>query len=320
MILAALILLAAPEADCLRVAGERILARDVAAVIPAFAALPADEPLGFAPAPGARRVLTARELALLAERRGIKLEATGGLCVERAARRLDPEQVRAALEAALAASGTPAEARLEIVDFSRYAVPEGELEFARAALPAPPRAGVAVIWRGWVRYVGNRSVAVWARVRLAVSGECVVATQNLGAGRPIEATQVRLERAEWFPFAEAPARDPGQVVGRLPRRWIRAGAPVVLSGLAAPNQVQRGQAIDVEVSSGATQLRFRGRAESGGNAGDAVMVRNPANGRRFAARVEGEGKVVVHANSRPVGAGSVPAVPVGAAARGGRSR
>ena len=43
---------------CVPVEGERILAADLAKAEPAFAALPAETPLGYAPSPGARNCFT----------------------------------------------------------------------------------------------------------------------------------------------------------------------------------------------------------------------------------------------------------------------
>jgi len=61
---------------------------------------------------------------------------------------------------------------------------------------------------------------------------------------------------------------------------------------AAPD-VRRGDTVAVEVRSGGARLKFASRAESGGRAGESVMVRNPVNGRIFRAVVEEKGKVVV---------------------------
>lgn len=313
MILAALILAIHPAPACVQVSGESILVRDLAGAVPALAALPPDEVLGYTPAPGARRLVSRRELARLAERHGLRLEPGPGLCVERAARLLSREELEAALRAALkeaAPEGMP-EARLELLEFSRYPVPEGELEFKRAGLPAPPRVGIPVIWRGRVRYGGSRSVPVWARVRLAVAGLGVIAIENLRSGRPIEAHQVRVGPLEWFPFSEAPAREAAQVIGRAPRHAIPAGKPVLAGALMPAHQVERGETVTVEVSSGAARLSLQARAESGGSAGDSLVLRNPSSGRTFAGRVEEGGKVVVDANPLHRPAGSLAGVPVG---------
>jgi flagellar basal body P-ring formation chaperone FlgA len=57
--------------------------------------------------------------------------------------------------------------------------------------------------------------------------------------------------------------------------------------------IERGQRVSVEVTSGAARLRFDADAESSGRAGDTVLIHNPENGSLFQARVERKGKVVV---------------------------
>jgi Chaperone for flagella basal body P-ring formation len=57
--------------------------------------------------------------------------------------------------------------------------------------------------------------------------------------------------------------------------------------------VQRGDPVRVEVRAGGVLLGFDSVAESSGLKGEPVIVKNPANGRRFRARVEGKGKVSV---------------------------
>jgi flagella basal body P-ring formation protein FlgA len=58
-----------------------------------------------------------------------------------------------------------------------------------------------------------------------------------------------------------------------------------------PQAIARGDQVRVEVHSGAVLLAFDAAAESSGHTGEAVTVRNPANGQRFRAVVEGPGKV-----------------------------
>jgi hypothetical protein len=69
-----------------------------------------------------------------------------------------------------------------------------------------------------------------------------------------------------------------------------AKAPAALAPLA----VLRGERVAVTVLSGGVVLKFEAEAESPGRPGDTVMVLNPENGNRFAARVEDRGKVVVN--------------------------
>ncbi len=110
-----------------------------------------------------------------------------------------------------------------------------------------------------------------------------------------------MEAAE-LPLFTEPALQSGEAAaGRVPRRPIRAGAPVPAGILEAPNEVERGETVAVEVTSGAAQLSLKAKAETAGRKGDLVMLRNPDNGRRFQGRVEGQGKVTIDAKENPLG-------------------
>jgi hypothetical protein len=64
--------------------------------------------------------------------------------------------------------------------------------------------------------------------------------------------------------------------------------------VASPQEaVKRGARVSVRALAGTAQLNFKATAESAGRPGEMVLVRNPWNGRRFRARIEAEGKVVV---------------------------
>jgi hypothetical protein len=74
--------------------------------------------------------------------------------------------------------------------------------------------------------------------------------------------------------------------GGAPSRTARPIAPI-------PAAVKRGDKVAVSVTTGSVLLTFQSEAESSGRVGDTVIVRNPANGNRFVARVQDRGKVVV---------------------------
>jgi flagella basal body P-ring formation protein FlgA len=280
-------------AACLPLAGDgdRILPADLAGAEPAFAALPGDAMLGFRPAPGVRRRFSVAELGRLARRYGLEIEPKSEICLERPLRLLSAADLMPVLRASLALP----EARIEIVDYSRYSVPRGLLEFPRTALRAPPlqQPQATTVWRGFIRFGRTQRFAVWARVRVLVRTGRVVAAETLGAGKPIAAAQLRSETYEGFPPRVAPLISIDQAVGRAPRRPISAGAVLTESGLENPYEVGRGDTVRVQVSRGEARLEMQGRAEAAGRRGQMIPVRNPSSGKRFPARVEGAGRVVV---------------------------
>lgn len=291
-LLIALLLVArfAPAASgCIAIETERIVARDLAQAVPSFSAVPPDTQIGYAPVPGVRRFFHQPELQRLAARYNVVLPPDTEICIERILEPLRPEVVIEAMRKAL---GAP-EARIDIVEISRFPVPRGEVEFARSSLP--PAASTPVIWRGLVRYAGGRRFAIWARVKVRVPSTRIVAVEDLHPGQPVASGQVRLENCELYPSSKLGPPSLDQVVGRIPRSPIAAGAAVTPDLLDAPKEVERGDVVQVEVQSGAAHLALEGRAQSAGSRGQSIPIRNLATGKSFSARVVDKDRVLLNA-------------------------
>ncbi len=278
---------------CTAVAGDRITAGDFARTLPGFSSLSPETPFAYAPVPGARRIFRAAEVDRLAARYKAVVESSNEICFERVMEPLDPERVANAMRHAL----NNLDARIEIVETSRYPVPPGEIQFTRATLP--PAAEGPVIWRGFVRYSGERRFAIWARVKILVRSQKVVAAENLTAGSRIDAKQVRVEEHDVFPSMQAAAVSLDGITGKVLRRPIPAGSAITSTLLEEPKDVERGQMVEVEVRSGAARLKLEGRAQSAGRTGDAIRVRNLSTGKSFSAHVSAKGQVVLSASTAP---------------------
>jgi flagella basal body P-ring formation protein FlgA len=286
-------LLLAALAGCLPIEGPKVTAADLTRADARFATLAPETAFGYAPAPGAHRIFRGAELTRLAASQNLSLDGGADICVMRALEPLDPERLLDSMRAALA----PVEARIELVEAAQFQVPHGELEFPASGLarPAPGNPGAAVIWRGYVRYAGANRYPVWAKVKVSVVATRIFAVEALRAGQPIQAGQIREETGGGFPAGDPLAATIEEVVGRVPRRAIPAGSPVARSALAVARDVERGDPVRVEASAGRASVGFSGRAETGGTAGDTVVVRNPASGKSFRAKVSGKGSVSVGA-------------------------
>ena len=206
-------LVAARALACIAVDQDHVLAKHLAAVDPRFARLDPALDLGLTPLAGSTRVIK-------------NAGSLPSICVERATEPLTAEQLQPVLEAAL--DGSP----VKILEFSRYRVPRGVIEFTRAGLTP------SGLWRGRVTYGQSHSLAVWARIGAGVAA------------------------------ADSPA--------------------------AKRRDVERGEQVTVEVTSGAARLAFPATAQSGGSKGDSVLVRNPETGRLLQAKVIANGKVLIH--------------------------
>jgi len=282
----------AQDTACRAVRNDRIQARDLAAVLPEFAAAPPEALLAQAPLPGSQKIFHATELAALARRLGVPATAAADVCFEWEMRPLDRDAVVSQMRESLAVP----EATIEIAEISNARVPPGRLDFPLSKL-APPSAGqrTPVLWRGDVVYGDDHRVAVWARVSLSVPCRKVTAAESLKAGELLEPRHLRVSSATCFPVSAKDAPSADAFAGMVVTRAISAGAEIRTEFLAPPNDVNRGDTVQVEVRSGAARLALTARALSGGRTGDTITVRNPESNKIFPARITGKGAAVVQA-------------------------
>jgi flagella basal body P-ring formation protein FlgA len=276
-------------AGCLPVTGNRILGRDLAGADPHFSELPATLAVGFIPAPGTKRVYATLELQRLARANGIPVAAFDDICFELPMLRLTGEDATSAMRQSL-----PPEAVLKIVELAKFDVPAGLLEFPIEGLepPAPASHGVQ-LWRGHVTYAETRHASVWARVEVTVQYQAVVAGKDLPQDKPIGAGSLRMESRTGPLDREKAATRIEDVLGRIPRRALKAGSLIPLAILADAPAVRKGDPVTVEVQSGLAHLRFKAIAETPALDGDMVELRNPFNGKTFKARLDPGAKALI---------------------------
>lgn len=270
---------------CLAVgaASDQITAGDLALGAAEWSAVPAETPLGLAPAPGVQRIFRLPELRRLAQRWNLTPVPDRELCVTRPVAVADPALLLAAMRGQLPA------ATIEILEFSHQPAPQGDLEFPIAGLR---QSSSGAIWTGYVKYAGHQRFALWARVKVLVPAARVVATEDFKAGRVLEAAVLRIEARQEFP-SSGYAASLEEVAGKVTRRSIAAGTPLRAEWLEASKAVTRGDTVQIEIVYGAAHLKLEGVAVSSGAVGDSVLVLNPDSKRQFRARVQSPGKVLV---------------------------
>ena len=247
--------------------------------------VPAETVLSLAPMPGSQRVFHFPELKQIAARFHLP-GFTDEICVERPMAPLDRAAALAAMQKEMP------EAQIEISEMSLQPAPEGDLVFRRAGLRAN---STGAIWFGAVQYAPNREFTIWAKVRVTVETPRIVAIANLAPGKPIEASQLKLQTIADFPPPQPLVTTLEEAVGRYPRVAISAGSSIRRDSLEPPQDVHQGETVEVEVASGNARLRFEGRAAGSGSIGATIPVINPTSSKRFQARIEEKGKVLVEA-------------------------
>jgi flagella basal body P-ring formation protein FlgA len=281
---------AAPE--CLTISADRILARDLATAMPAFAAVSPETALGYAPAPGVRRTFASDELRRLLARYDITTGALEPVCFEWKMASPSSEAVTMAMGETLRSTNPLTEPAIEIVEVSRYPAPLGQVEFLLRGLPAYFDPAKPVTWRGQVLYGSGRKFSIWARVRIKGLWPEVVTTGKIRAGDPIREGQVRVHQSTSITRSDVATRVE-DVIGLAPNTGLREGAVVRLHALGAANDVRKGDTVRVDARHGNAHIVIEAEAESNGRRGDTITVRNAASGRTFQARVEGPGRAAV---------------------------
>ncbi len=276
---------------CLTVQTERIFARDLVAAVPGFSAVPPDLALGFAPAPGVRRMFAGATLQAIARNNGVSLNAVPDVCFVQPMMAVQPEEI---LEAMRDSWNGP-DIRVEVRSWNPQTTPQGKLVFPKTGLQLPSSSDpqAEAMWRGYVLYGNNQRFAISARARVVTSTTRVIAIDNLTATKPIREDQVRLETCDACPLDDRPVSSLDEVVGLVPASFLRTGTTILKSQLSRPPDVSRGDVVSVDVSSGGAHLMVDGRAQSSGVIGSTVTVKNLTSGKDFRAQVTGIKKVRV---------------------------
>jgi flagella basal body P-ring formation protein FlgA len=279
---------------CLLVQDDRIYGRDIAVAVPGFAAFPDGFALGYAPAPGVRRVLQGTALQRVAKSQGIDLESVPDVCFERALGDLNAEAIHEAMRAAFE-DESGASVQIDVENWGPQTAPLGKIVFPLTGIQAPgstdPKS--EVLWRGYSLYGSNHRFGIWARARLSAKVTRVVAAVDIEPGKPIQANQVRLESAEVFALDTRAMGRLDEAVGYSPRSLVLSGAPILRSQLSKVAEVIKGDLVRVQVTDGGAHLVLDARAEGSGTTGAKVWLKNLTSGKVFRGTVAGKGTVVV---------------------------
>jgi flagella basal body P-ring formation protein FlgA len=239
-----------------------------------------DRVLGAAPAPGARIVLGAAQLAAIARDFDVAWRpASGGeqAVVERRADVLPRGVLDAALRRALRDRGAPDDADIAAPDMPDVLVPQ-------ASVPIADISQLGYDAQGG-RFTALLSVAApgMATVQMRVSGQVVamvrtaVAARHLPRGSLVGADDVRMARVRLGSLRGGGAVQAQSVRGFSVRRDLAEGQPLEVADLARPPMVLRGSLVRMRLDSDGIALSAQGIAAEAGALGERIHVQNPVS-------------------------------------------
>lgn len=259
--------------------------------------------LGPAPAPGARIVVEARQLAAIARQFGVDWRPSSPgdrIVLDRPGRLLDRAAALAALRQALAAVGAPEDADIDLPGFAAPLIPQdAKPDLAVEQLDYHDGAG---------HFTAQLSVTAdgMAPLHLRVAGrlqEMVslpVPTHRLAAGSLLHADDLHLARIPAQLAQGNMLRDPAQADGMVLRRMVRPGQPLRQSDLEKPEAVAKGARVAMQLQVPGLLLLAQGEALQGGPVGARIPVLNPASRAVLEAEITGPNQVRVTAGSTPI--------------------
>ena len=259
--------------------------------------------LGPGPAPGARIVVEARQLAAIARQFGVDWRPASPAdraVLDRPGRALPREQVFDVLRTALAAVGAPADGELELPGFTAPMVPVGgRTDLAVEQAEYDGASG---------RFTAMLAIAATdlPLERLPVSGrvqemvELPVPTHRLPAGTVLRPGDLQTLRLHADVLRGETVRSAAEAVGMALKRPVAAGQPLATSDLGRPLLVQKGDRVAMELLVPGLAVTGQGLALEQGSAGERIQVQNPASRAVMEAEITGPDRVRVAPGSAPL--------------------
>jgi flagella basal body P-ring formation protein FlgA len=259
--------------------------------------------LGPAPAPGARIVVEAAQLAAIARRFGVDWRPASpadSTVIDRPGRLLPREDVLAVLREALATAGAPASGDIDLPGFASPLVPlEAEV---RASIEQIDYDASSGRFTALLAVVGPNMPALRQRLsgRIQETLELPVAVRRLVAGSVVQPGDLKIVRLQAGAVRGEVALLPAQAVGLSLKHAAAAGQPLKLADLGPPIAVQKGARVAMELTSPGLTLNGQGLALESGATGERITVLNPVSRAVMEAEIIGPDRVRVAAGSTPV--------------------
>ena len=259
--------------------------------------------LGPGPAPGARIVVEAPQLAAIARQFGVSWRPVGGgerAVLERPGRLLPREDILGALRGALIGVGAPEDGELELPGYSAPLVPT-ETQ-VRAEVEQMEYDGGTGRFTATVSVSGEGMLTLRQRVAgtLHEMAEVPVPVRRLAPGMVVMASDLQFQRVRVAALRGEVARMPEQAVGMAVRRVALPGQALQLADLSRPVAVQKGARVMMQLVSGGLSLTAQGQALEAGTVGERIQVLNPGSRAVLEAEVVGPDRVRVASGSSPV--------------------
>ena len=257
----------------------------------------AEAAVAYAPAPGKRAIFDARWLYRVARAYGLNWRPLGiheKAVVVRESIVIGRREIADHILAALVDKGVDADMQVELSNrMLRIHVPGDStttVAVEDVAYDARTRRFIAIV-AAPADDPAARRIRVTGRVHRVI--DVPVLTRRVLAGEVIRERDVKLIAMRGDRLQRDTIQDSGALIGKSPRRGLRAGVPVRVSDVRLPVLVPRRSLVTITYRVRSMTLTARGRALEDGGAGDTVRVANIQSNTVVQAVVTGVNRVSV---------------------------
>ena len=257
----------------------------------------AEAAVAYAPAPGKRATFDARWLYRVARAYGLNwrpLSIHEKAVVARESIIIGRREIADHILAALVDKGVDADMRVELSNrMLRIHVPGGStatIAVEDVAYEPRTRRFIAIV-AAPADDPAARRIRVTGRVHRVI--DVPVLTRRVLAGEVIRKRDVKWIAMRGDRLQRDTIQDSGALIGKSPRRGLRAGVPVRVSDVRLPVLVPRRSLVTIMYRVRSMTLTAQGRALEDGGAGDTVRVANTQSNTVVQAVVTGANRVSV---------------------------
>ena len=165
---------------------------------------------------------------------------------------------------------------------------EGDLEtFSSADNPGRSRYSVGV------RCTGEQPWALYVPVSMSLYREVLVLGREVSRGGLLTQADIRQEERDITRLRRGYLEHPEQVLGKTPKRSLKAGTVLSSRLLDSSALISRGSRVTILGEIGGIEVRMEGKAMANGALGERIQVQNSSSNRRVEATVVAVGIVQV---------------------------
>ena len=257
----------------------------------------ADITVAYAPVPGKRAIFDSRWLYRVARAYGLNWRPLGlqdQIVVERESQMITREEIEDSIRVALIDRGADPNTKVELSNrmMRLYVASDVAASVGVEDVSYEPRTGrfTAIL----VAPAGDPGAT-----RTRVTGRLHRETDVPVPARRIQANEVITERdIKWVKVRQnrlprGVIVDINELIGKSPKRWLRAGIPVRAANVQPPILVPKGSLVTIYLKVPRMMLTAQGKALENGSDGDVIRINNTQSNKVIEAEVTGVAKVAV---------------------------